>query len=379
MFPPSLQPPHPQSSYLVSMKQLICTIAVWAFGCLPLNGQADTLQGSSGRAVALPLAFLTPETSWGFGAAGIYTFRLPGEPPSSRPSQLQLGGAYTLEKQLLLYLPFQFFKHEERSNLYGELGYYRYTYYFYGVGNAYPDYEGELFDLEFPRVRLAAVRRPGSSAWYLGGQYWLDRMKVSGLEPQGLLFNVNVPGKEGGLLSAAGLVALLDRRDNVFYPSAGGYLELSSLHSMAAIGSDFDFSKFTLDGRKYWSRDGQHVVALNAYLEWNTGTPPFTHLGFIGGTRRMRGYYEGRFRDRQLAIFQAAYRFPLIWRFKAVIFAGLGNVAHDWGSMALGNTRWAVGAGLRFLLLKEERAHVRLDYGIGQNSSGVYITVGEAF
>lgn len=95
----------------------------------PLSAQTftDTTTAiSKNRLFGLPIAFYAPETNWGFGAAGISTFRLKGEPATSRPSQLQLGFAYTFNKQWLLYLPFQLFKQNEQYKLYGELGYYLY-------------------------------------------------------------------------------------------------------------------------------------------------------------------------------------------------------------------------------------------------------------
>lgn len=360
------------------MKTAVLTLLYLGAALLPVQAQEDTTSQSDSRLVALPIVFLTPETSWGFGAAGIYTFRLPGEAPDSRPSQLQLGGAYTLENQILSYLPFQIFAKAEAYNIYGELGYYRYTYFYYGIGNEFEDYEGELFDLSFPRVRLNAARKFWGD-WYVGFRYWLDDMEVGGLQPGGLLDGESTVGQSGGLLSAAGGFVLLDQRNNVFYPTAGHYFELGAINSGSRTGSRFDFTKFALDARKYWSTGEDAVFALNAYLEFNTGAPPFTHLALMGGTRRMRGYYEGRYRDRQMAILQGGYRFPLFWRLKGAIFGGLGNVAGEISGFQLQNTRWTAGLGLRFLLLEAEQVHVRLDYGFAVGSSGFYLTVGEAF
>lgn len=363
------------------MKTLLSTILLLAL--LLLGGEAvkaqSTADSSDANLVALPIVFLTPETSWGFGAASVYTFRLAGEPRSTRPSQLQLGGAYTLENQILLYLPFQLFWQEEAYNTYGEVGYYRYTYFYYGIGNSFESYEGELFDLAYPRVRLnLAYKAVGE--WYLGLRYWLDNMRVSNTAQEGLLESNRPTGIEGGLLSGVGPLALLDQRDNVFYPTEGNYLEAGVLYNGSALGSDFDFTKFTVDARKYWSKeDSEAVLALNAYLEFNTGQPPFTHLAMVGGTRLMRGYYQGRYRDRQMGILQGAYRFPIVWRFKGTVFGALGNVAGRIADFRLDNTRYALGVGLRFLLLEDEKAHVRLDYGFGQGTSGFYLTVGEAF
>ncbi|MEN0004414.1 MAG: hypothetical protein AAF798_09730 [Bacteroidota bacterium] len=109
-----------------------------------LHAQQDSIPDKRINFFAVPLVFLTPETSWGFGAASVLSFKLPSQAAEHRPSQLQLGGAYTLNDQILLYLPFQFFAKQDRYNIYGELGYYRYNYFYYGIGNEFESYDGEL-------------------------------------------------------------------------------------------------------------------------------------------------------------------------------------------------------------------------------------------
>jgi outer membrane protein assembly factor BamA len=340
--------------------------------------EASDSTRSEGNFFAVPLIFLTPETSWGFGAAGIYTFRFKGERAESRPSQLQLGGAYTLENQILSYLPFQLFWKDELYNFYGEFGFYRYNYFFYGIGNEFEDYEGELFDVTYPRVRINALRAV-EPRLYVGIRYWMDRLDISGFEEGGLLDEQPIPGKEGGWVTGLGPMLTWDNRDNVFYPSQGSYLELASLFNGDWIGSDYSFTKITLDARAYFKNRWGHILAGNLYLENNAGNVPYMQMALMGGTRRMRGYYEGRFRDRSMGILQAAYRFPLVWRLKMSVFGGYGAVSDEISELNLSDFRYTVGLGLRILLLKEEKAHVRLDYGLGKNTSGIYITIGEAF
>jgi hypothetical protein len=111
--------------------------------------QTDSIPPKRSRLIGLPIVFLSPETSWSFGVAGVYTFKLPEESDISRPSQIQLGAAYTLEDQILFYLPFQVFYKDRKYNFYGELGYYRYNYFYFGNGNSFEDYDGELLESLF--------------------------------------------------------------------------------------------------------------------------------------------------------------------------------------------------------------------------------------
>jgi len=41
--------------------------------------------------------------------------------------------------------------------------------------------------------------------------------------------------------------------------------------------------------------------------------------------------------------------------------------------------KYSVGGGIRFLINQKEKLNIRLDFAYGKNSSGMYITIGEAF
>lgn len=330
----------------------------------------------------LPIVFYSPETRWAGGAAGLLAFRFPGEPGDSRPSQLQLGFAYTQERQVLSYLPFILFWDNERWYSYGELGYYRYTYFFYGLGNVDTDPAGELYDVNFPRLRLHLMRalRPG---WYLGAHYWLDVFDIANTAAGGRLADPaqDITGRKGGTISAPGVITLLDHREDLFAPQGGYYLEALFQVSGRWTGSPFPYTRTVVDARAYlptWEAQ-DHVLALQAYGEFTTGDPPFNALALLGGNKRMRGYYEGRFRDQHLLLAQAEYRAPLFWRMGAVAFMGIGSVFQRWREIGASTLRVAGGGGLRIRISNQDRINLRLDAAFGSGTSGYYVTVGEAF
>ncbi len=363
-------------SNLRAVRLILTFVLLFAGLALPAQ-EADTTETREGGSFfGVPIIFLTPETSLGFGGGAIYAFRFPGEPAESRPSQFQLGGAYTLERQLLSYLPFQLFFEEEKWNLYGELGYYQYTYFYYG--NDLENYDGELYDVKFPRLRFNALYLADKQL-YVGLRYWMDNFSISNVEEGGLLDSLAITGRNGGLVSSLGPVASFDQRDNIFYPTKGWFVEAAVLFNGEKAGSPFRYTKLTIDARKYLQNNWGHVLALNLYSEANFGDPPFNQLALIGGNKRMRGYYEGRFRGKHGLIAQAEYRFPLIWRIGGALFGAYGGVAGQYSRFSLDDFRYTLGAGLRVLLLKKERVHIRVDYGFGKNTSGLYITIGEAF
>jgi Omp85 superfamily domain len=120
-------------------------------------------------------------------------------------------------------------------------------------------------------------------------------------------------------------------------------------------------------------------LAFNGVISLAAGDVPFHQMPVIGGTKKMRGYFEGTYRDENLLMLQSEYRFPLFWRLGGVVFGGLGEVSDKPNKWSFGNVRYNFGAGARFVLDKAQRINMRLDYGIGYKSTGFYLTIGEAF
>lgn len=337
----------------------------------------DTVEKRN-RLFGVPIAFFAPETDWGFGAAGIYTFRLKKESLASNPSQIQIGFAYTLNKQVLFYLPYQIFQKEETVKIYGELGYYLYTYQFFGIGNQTVADDMEFYDVNFPRVRLNILKQVYPNL-FVGGRYWMDDYKIQKTATEGILETEKITGNQGGFLSGTGLVLNYDNRDNIFFPTKGIFAEVVGFQNGQFLGSDFNFSKIYLDVSSFWSF-GNQVLATNFYGEFTKGEAPFNQLSLLGGPKRMRGFFEGQFRDKQLLTWQAEYRFPLFWRWlRGVVFTGVGEVAEQISDFQLSEFKLSYGAGLRVLVNKKEKVYIRLDAGFGKETSGFYITIGEAF
>lgn len=94
----------------------------------------------------------------------------------------------------------------------------------------------------------------------------------------------------------------------------------------------------------------------------------------------MRGYYDGRYTDKNLLAFQAEYRFHLIGRFGMVVFSGVGRVGHTSNDVfSMKHLKPSLGTGLRYAIDKKEKLNLRLDFGVGDRSDGFYFNIIEAF
>lgn len=338
------------------------------------------------KAIVLPSPFYTPDTKWGIGVAGLLTFNFPKDSLNARRSSVTVGVAYTQLNQFLLYFPFQLFPQNQKYWISGEVGYFKYVFNYFGTGNQirqdfiekYDSLYIEKYDARFPRIRLNVSKKIGNGL-YVGLRYVFDDFNFTKRDPKGQLVEDKVTGSNGGRVSGGGLVVNYDTRNSLFYPTQGWLVEGQLYTEGGYSGSDFDYQKMVVDASKYFKMGKKGILAFNAVVSLAAGDVPFHQMPVIGGTKKMRGYFEGTYRDENLLMLQSEYRFPLFWRLGGVVFGGLGEVSdkpHKWN---IHDIRYNMGAGIRFTLDKVQRINMRLDYGMGYKSTGFYLTIGEAF
>ena len=370
----------------ISFKRTIYTTILLLFGTVVLYAQSAPVDTSSvlkglrkESLFPLPIIYYTPETGWAAGLSLFSTFRMKGQTAQSRPSQAQVGFAYTQRKQLLFYLPFQIFPGSQKWQIYGELGYYRYTYQFFGIGNQTSIDDKENYDVNFPRVRVSVLRliKPHH---YIGLRYWWDDYHIVQTQENGLLEQGHITGYKGGVLSGAGLIYNFDSRDNLFYPTKGVLAEAEVLVNQRSLGSNFNFTRTSLDLAYYHAVSRKGIIACNLWLVFLGGNVPFQQLAFIGGPKKMRGFFEGRLRDKNLWMVQTEYRLSLPKRFVWVAFMGIGSVSPAPTNLFAQQLHFTYGSGIRFAISKKDRVNIRLD--VASNELGEiapYLTVKEAF
>ncbi len=343
-----------------------------------LFAQSDSTVKKTTLAV-LPVVYFTPETSWAFGAGAVTNFKLGAKKDSTFESQVAIGFAYTLFKQVLTFSSWRIFTEENKNLFSGEIGYFDYVFFFYGVGNNVLDLDRESYNARLPRLRFDYLRKVNRK-FYAGFRYHFDDFDIKTIETGGLLDAGNYQGAKGGMISGIGPMVYFDSRDSQLYPTKGVFAESSIQLFNSAIGSDFNYWRWVVDVRKvHQIRENQHFV-WQANSQVQIGDPPFFALAQLGGNRLMRGLFEGKFRDNSLAVLQAEYRLKFLKRWGAVGFTGLGNVYSKENPFQIQNTKFTYGLGGRFQLSKGQKLNLRLDVAHSPNEDlRVYLTFGEAF
>lgn len=348
-----------------------------SFRAIAVNPPDSVTKKKRISVLPIPIVFYTPETRFGFGAGAFCIFNFKNDSAFAPRSNLSVSFAYTQNKQVLSALPFNLFIKNRAWQVYGEVAYNKYFYNFYGVGNDQSPKFVERYGIEFPRLRITALKKIVPH-FYAGLRYAFDKFSLFKLDTTGQLIDGTIPGSKGGYISGLGLVTLFDNRDNVYYPSKGIWTELVIYHDDPATGSSFKYTRIAFDFCKYFSYK-ENILALNAYSIFSDTDVPFFQMGALGGQKKMRGFYEGRYRDNNVLVFQAEYRRHLFWILGVTIFGDMGQVAHRYNRFNAHDWRYTYGAGIRLMLDEAQKTNLRIDFGVGNKKILPYFTVFEAF
>jgi hypothetical protein len=104
----------------------------------------------------------------------------------------------------------------------------------------------------------------------------------------------------------------------------------------------------------------------------------------LGTPFDLRGYQWGRFRDKSMIFFIAEYRHTFLKKDKtlskhgAVVWVGTGSIFNE-EVISNNNLNWLPNYGVGYRYEVQPRMNLRLDFGFGRESMGVYFNFNQAF
>jgi hypothetical protein len=370
----------------------------------------------------IPSVGYTPQNGWVFGItslAGIYL----GNPETTTISNIAVIALYTTKDQWILQSRNTLNLEGNAWQLQGDYRFFITNQPTYGLGSGR---ESELsvsvggqgtaarvqgqqdMDFDFIRFHQAVLRRIRGPV-YAGLSYRLDRYYH--IVDQQLDLAAPTPvvtshwgyseqfGFDPTAYSASGLTAelLYDSRDSTIGAYRGWYLGGSFRAYPRWLGSTQDATMVQLDLRTYVGLSDD--VPRNVLAFWvlgqavTSGHLPYMTLPSIGwdfGNRSGRGYVQGRFRGDAEVYAEAEWRFRLTSNgfLGGTLFANASTFSRPAIDVAgyteareklFSTIRPAGGIGLRFMMNREARNAVTLDFAAGQDSAGIYFGAGEVF
>ena len=322
----------------------------------------------------VPVLSYAPETRFLVGVGALTPFKCSYD-STTKNSLIAAFVAYSQNKQDYIYVPYQIYTKHNNYYFEGEADYYNYSYYYWGIGEK--RVPKELYDVRFPKIFLNAFRKIVPH-FYMGLDFYFEDDVMGATQPDGSLAADTVRGSTGSVTSGGGLDLLYDTRDSIFFPAHGWYIKVLSNFNYKQLGSTYNFGKVVSDITWYHKLANPVVLAITQHNQFTWGDVPFNQLALVGGSKQIRGYYQGYYRDDAMSYLQAEARIHLIGRVSCVAFGTVGFFGNYNTFPDSPNPVIAEGVGLRYNYVRKQHINIRLDIGYGQTEE-FYLTVQESF
>ncbi len=315
------------------------------------------------------------DTKLGLGlvAAGLY--RTDRNDTILPPSNMSLfGDVSTVGFYMLGVRGLHIFPHD-RYRLDYTLYFYSFPCKYWGIG--YANGNNDANETEMNRWQAQAkasfMFRVAPST-YIGPMLTFDFIEGKDIKNPELLEGMDRITRNTGV----GLTFVYDSRDVTTNPKRGFYVNLSQCFRPKFMGNDYAFSTTDLRFNAYRRVWKGGIIATDLRSQLNFGNPSWGMMALLGNSYSMRGYYEGRYRDKHKIEAQVELRQHVWKRNSVVAWVGAGTVFNKFSSMRMGHVLPNFGIGYRWEFKKD--VNVRLDYGFGKSGqSGFIFNINEAF
>ncbi|RKR81410.1 hypothetical protein BDD43_1556 [Mucilaginibacter gracilis] len=333
----------------------------------------------------LPVLSSAPETGVEVGLSALYSFYTDTVNRQTRVSNVFAYGTVTTKGQSRISLSTDYWLPKNTFHFIAGISYINFPSNFYGIGSDTRKADAELIGQKRLRLNLSGEKRYGKY-FYLGFQSGLYKYNFAGAATPGIFdTGPNLQYRNGGTSVYLGPSFTFDTRNNNTYTTSGMLIATKySIYQGLGKMNDYTGGLFTIEYSQYQSLCKKLVLAWDVYdTNMTGGQSPFFLMPTLGDDELMRGYYNGRYRDRDYTAAQTELRYRISDRIGIVGFVGTGSVYHN--GLDLTQLKPNYGGGLRYFFDVEKGLSASFDYGIGEQrpgenrQSGFYIRLGEAF
>jgi hypothetical protein len=353
----------------LTVASFIASLAICASQVSYCQTDSTSKRNKKVKVLPVPSFGYAPETKTYVGAVALFTLDL-YQDSLTRVSNAKAEFNYTWRRQVILETGWNYFFEREQYYSQGLIHYSKYPDFYYGVGEATTDSQETRYESKRIIADINALKRVGNKVFAGPKIVYKNYYSLSTN-----IINADARLSDGDVLRV-GFTVLKDTRDNLLNAWSGTYLELSNTYSLY----DKRYAKLHLDLRKYEQLHKRVVAAGRLYNEFTFGTPHFYDYAIIGGDKFTRGFFYGRFREKNFSTLQAELRANVIWRLGVAVFGGATKLYPELNQFSFNNIKPNYGAGIRFLIDRKSNINLRFDYAQGSDGQdGFYVAFGESF
>lgn len=245
---------------------------------------------------------------------------------------------------------------------------------FWGIG-----YEAGQHVNSFEKFKELRVKVKFQALWRASGNFYLGPCtEFTHYKANDVKENYRWDGQSLSTYSTSvGFAASYDSRDNLTATQSGWLAALHQGFSPRFLGNKYSYSFTEITAMGFWKGWKDAVICTRLHAQYNYGNVPWGMMATFGGSDIMRGYYEGRYRDKCEMDVTLELR-QHVWRRNGIVcWIGAGAVAPRPSKFALRKILPNGGIGYRWEFKK--RTNVRLDFGVGRGETSFIFNINEAF
>jgi len=371
------------------------------------------------RAIMIPIIGYSPGTGFQVGAGASLSWPM-GKNPATNLSAGSVQLTWTTERQLIFQVRSNMFLSRNKWFIKSDWRWYIFNNPTYGLGTgpsanipeipglviyqpAESVYAGGSFPMKYNWIKFHNILfREIARYYYFGLGYHFD--DYYDIRDENLIlgeyqtritphysYSVN-HGYNPTQYTSSGLSLnfAYDSRDNIINAYEGVYVNVQYLANFTEIGSTNDGTRLWTEFRTYIGlseKMPRHLLALWFFGSFKlSGSTPYLNLmsnGFDQMNSSGRGYAQGRWRGDDFIYGEAEYRFPISRCsriFGGVLFANVTTASNrDMKVPLFGYLKVGCGFGFRIMVGKNDRTNILIDFGLGQQSLGMYLQAQEIF
>ena len=202
---------------------------------------------------------------------------------------------------------------------------------------------------------------------------------------------VEMPTEVNDRTDKIGIEWLKDSRKNSIRPMDGRRIVFGVEKSLNLIShnskNDWDYYKAKFDYSEHFAIGEKSNLSLRFYsvnfeylVEPKEGVIDSTDMPTLGDLDTFRGFYYSRFRDKNLALWQGEYRFPLNKKnnVRLGLFGEVGRVSKKYDlEMFYKDLKWDAGVGMKYFF--NDDVMIRADLAFSEEATQVRFATTQAF
>lgn len=314
------------------------------------------------------------ETELGLGVVAAGLYKTDKADSLLQPSNISLYGDVSTIGFYSIGVKGNHISPHDKSRLNYKVSFYSFPQYFWGIGYDCGENDGGKSKYKhFQAVIKAEYLFKTLPNLYIGPSIQYNYIKAHDVKDLDLWRGEDLTTHSLG----AGFSIQYDSRDYIPNAFHGIYVRLDQQFYPKGLANSYAFSLTAITANYYHKVWEDALLAYQLHSRFTYGNTPWGQLSTFGGDDTMRGYYEGRYRDKDVVDVTIELRQHIWKRHSLTCWVGAGNVFPSFSNFKLSQTLPNLGFGYRWEF--KRRTNIRLDYGIGKHQSGFLFNINEAF